>query len=181
MRSQIKLRLLALGAQLLERKMRGKAHRCRDLARLGRAHANAAHAAYALCGNGAHMLALDCACRAVFFTDAAADAFLRRNGVKRKRRAFFLGIAGIAGHLNWTEAFGCLELFEELVQLCLIACKSRYKLVHFCLAALIALFCTAHCTELIFTFEFPQLFIHPMLVVLSITLAYESWKWYKET
>ena len=68
------------------------------------------------------MLALDCACRAVFFTDAAADAFLRRNGVKRKRRAFFLGIAGIAGHSNWTEAFGCLELFEELVQLCLIAC-----------------------------------------------------------
>ena len=64
--------------------------------------------------------------------------------------------------------------------LSLYACKSRYKLVHFCLAALIALFCTAHCTELIFTFEFPQLFIHPMLVVLSITLAYESWKWYKE-
>ncbi|WP_146014630.1 hypothetical protein [Hoylesella buccalis] len=64
--------------------------------------------------------------------------------------------------------------------LSLYACKRRYKLVHFCLAALIALFCTAHCTELIFTFEFPQLFIHPMLVVLSITLAYESWKWYKE-
>lgn len=63
--------------------------------------------------------------------------------------------------------------------LSLYACKSRYKLIHFCLASLIAVFCTLHCTELIFSFELPQLFIHPMLALLSIILAHEAWKWYK--
>ena len=86
--------------------MRGKAHRRRDLARLGRAHANAAHAAYALCGNGAHMLALDCACRAVFFTDAAADAFLRGHGVQRQEGRLFACVVGVAGHFDGAEAFG---------------------------------------------------------------------------
>ena len=71
-----------------------------------------------------------------------------------------------------SEQYSLREIKKRIISL---------RQVHFCLAALIALFCTAHCTELIFTFEFPQLFIHPMLVVLSITLAYESWKWYKET
>ena len=64
--------------------------------------------------------------------------------------------------------------------LSLYACKRLYKIVHFCLAALLALFCTAHSAELLFSFELPQLFIHPMLVILSITLVYEAWKWYKK-
>ena len=64
--------------------------------------------------------------------------------------------------------------------LSLYACKRWHKMIHFCLAALLALFCTAHSTELIFSFELPQLFIHPMLVVLSITLACEAWKWYRK-
>lgn len=64
--------------------------------------------------------------------------------------------------------------------LSLYACKRWHKMVHFCLASLLALFCTAHSTELIFSFELPQLFIHPMLVVLSITLACEAWKWYRK-
>lgn len=64
--------------------------------------------------------------------------------------------------------------------LSLYACKRWLKMVHFCLAAFLALFCTAHSMELIFNFELPQLFIHPMLVILSITLAYEAWKWYRK-
>lgn len=64
--------------------------------------------------------------------------------------------------------------------LSLYACKRSYKMIHFCLAALLALFCTAHSVELLFSFELPQLFIHPMLVILSITLVYEAWKWYKK-
>lgn len=64
--------------------------------------------------------------------------------------------------------------------LSLYAVKRCYKMVHFCLAALLALFCTVHSTELIFSFELQQLFIHPMLVILSITLVYEAWKWYKK-
>ena len=64
--------------------------------------------------------------------------------------------------------------------LSLYSCKRWHKMIHFCLAALLALFCTAHSTELIFSFELPQLFIHPMLVVLSITLACEAWKWYRK-
>ncbi|WP_424777182.1 hypothetical protein [Porphyromonas endodontalis] len=64
--------------------------------------------------------------------------------------------------------------------LSLYAVKRCYKMVHFCLAALLALFCTAHSTELIFSFELQQLFIHLMLVILSITLVYEAWKWYKK-
>lgn len=64
--------------------------------------------------------------------------------------------------------------------LSLYARKRRHKIVHFCLAALLALFCTAHSAELLFSFELPQLFIHPMLVILSITLVYEAWKWYKK-
>lgn len=64
--------------------------------------------------------------------------------------------------------------------LSLYACKRSYKMIHFFLAALFALFCTAHSAELLFSFELPQLFIHPMLVILSITLVYEAWKWYKK-
>lgn len=62
----------------------------------------------------------------------------------------------------------------------LYAGKRRYKMVHFCLASFLALFCAAHSVELIISFELPQLFIHPMLLVLSIMLAYEAWKWNKE-
>ncbi|MDD7318373.1 MAG: hypothetical protein SOZ80_05805 [Prevotella sp.] len=61
--------------------------------------------------------------------------------------------------------------------LSLYAVKRWHKIVHVCLAFLLALFCAAHCVELITDFELPQLFIHPMLVVLSVTLAYEAWKW----
>lgn len=63
--------------------------------------------------------------------------------------------------------------------LSLYACKRWHKMVHFCMAVLIALFSVAHCMELITYFSLPQLFIHPMLVVLGLVLAYESWKWYK--
>lgn len=61
--------------------------------------------------------------------------------------------------------------------LSLYARKRWHKTVHLCLAAFTALFCTVHSTELIFSFELPQLFIHPMLVIVSIELAYEAWKW----
>ncbi len=64
--------------------------------------------------------------------------------------------------------------------LSLYARKRWHKMVHFCLAALLAFFCTAHSAELLFSFELPQLFIHPILVILSITLVYEAWKWDKK-
>lgn len=64
--------------------------------------------------------------------------------------------------------------------LSLYAGKRWHKTVHFCLASLLSLFCTAHSLELVTGFELPQLFIHPMLVVLGITLTYEAWKWNKE-
>lgn len=64
--------------------------------------------------------------------------------------------------------------------LSLYAGKRWHKIVHVCLAFLLALFCAAHSVELITDFELPQLFIHPMLVVLSATLAYEAWKWNKK-
>ena len=117
---QIKLILFTLGAELLELKMGSQAHGCRYLARLGRAHCYASHAAYALCRHGSHVLALYRARGAVLFADAAADAFFRCNRVQRQSGSFFLGIAGVAGHFDGAEAVHSLELFDKLVDLRLV-------------------------------------------------------------
>ena len=68
------------------------------------------------------MLALYRACRAVFFADTAADALLGGHGVQRQEGRLFACVVGVAGHFGGAEAFGCLELFEKLMQLCLVAC-----------------------------------------------------------